>query len=95
MANETAGPDPPGRDGGGPSSRTWPGTPGRAAGSGGTTGRLPTHPTHAAVGCYTLLAEPAPDRAKAAFVRAGHPFRLKKLERELRVFELKQIPALR
>src|SRR5215213_2307429 len=52
-------------------------------------------PTHAAVGCHQLLGAPVPaaDRV-AAFVRAGHPFRLKRLERDLRVFEFQQIQAL-
>src|SRR5947209_1407801 len=44
-------------------------------------------PTHATVGCYRVLGEPVPAAEKvAAFVRAGHPFRLKKLERDIRVF---------
>jgi hypothetical protein len=52
-------------------------------------------PTHAAVGCHRLLGEPVPAAGKvAAFVRAAHPFRLKKLERDLRVFEFQQVQAL-
>src|SRR5262245_15151852 len=48
-------------------------------------------PTYAAVGSHKLLDEPVPAARKvAAFVRAGHPFRLKKLERDLRVFEFQQ-----
>jgi hypothetical protein len=61
------------------------------------TGEEASHltPTHAAVGCYRLLGEAVPDTAKvAAFVRTGHPFRLKKLERDLRCFEFQQIQSL-
>jgi hypothetical protein len=51
-------------------------------------------PTHAAVGCHVLLGEAVSAAAKAAFVRAAHPFRLTKLERDLRVFEFLQVQAL-
>jgi hypothetical protein len=52
-------------------------------------------PTHAAVRCFHLLSEPVPSAGNvAAFVRAGHPFRLKKLERDIRVFEFQQIQVL-
>jgi hypothetical protein len=52
-------------------------------------------PTHATVGCHVLLGEPVPAAVKvSAFVRTSHPFRLKKLERDLRVFDLQQIQAL-
>ena len=87
---------PASRPGGGRSSRISNGSPGRTAGSPGT-GQPESHltPTFAAVGCYRLLGEPVAGPAKAAaFVRAGHPFRLKKLERDLRVFEFQQIQAL-
>lgn len=52
-------------------------------------------PTYAAVGCYHVLGQPVPAAADVArFVRAGHPFRRKTLERDIRVFEFQQIQAL-
>src|SRR5436309_1197660 len=52
-------------------------------------------PTFAAVGCYRVLGVDPPDKARLAeFVRTHHPFRVKKLERELRVFEYQQIQSL-
>ena len=52
-------------------------------------------PTFAAVGCYHLLKQAPPHKAKvAAFVRDNHPFKIKKLEREMHVFEYQQIQSL-
>ncbi len=52
-------------------------------------------PTFAVVGCYHLLKQAPPDRAKVAdFVRNNHPFKLKKLEREMHYFEFQQIQSL-
>jgi hypothetical protein len=52
-------------------------------------------PTFAVIGCYHLLKEQPPNKAKAAeFVRQHHPSRLKKLEQELRGFEFQQIQSL-
>jgi hypothetical protein len=53
-------------------------------------------PTFAVIGCYHVLGQ-IPPRGKqlAQFVRNNHPYQLKKLERELRVFEFRQIQSLR
>src|SRR5690242_19886233 len=52
-------------------------------------------PTFAAIGCYRALGADPPDKVRLAeFVRTHHPFRVKKLERELRVFEYQQIQSL-
>jgi hypothetical protein len=52
-------------------------------------------PSFAAVGCYHLLRrEPPEKRALVEFLRTHHPFHLKKLERDLRVFEFQQIQSL-
>lgn len=52
-------------------------------------------PTYSAIGCYHLLGTPAPRRAElAAFLRAHHPFAVKKLEHRLPVFDYQQIQAL-
>jgi hypothetical protein len=52
-------------------------------------------PTFAAVGCYRLLKHDPPDKDKLTrFIRDNHPFRIKKLERDLRVFEYQQIQSL-
>ena len=52
-------------------------------------------PTFAVIGCYRLLKRQPPNKARLAdFVRTHHPFRVKKLERELRVFEFEQIQSL-
>lgn len=52
-------------------------------------------PTFAVIGCYRLLKRQPPNKDRLAdFVRTHHPFRVKKLERELRVFEFEQIQSL-
>src|SRR6478609_6690263 len=52
-------------------------------------------PTFAVIGCYRLLGQEPPEpRRLAEFVRTHHPFRIKKLERELRDFEYQQIQSL-
>ncbi|HEY7326562.1 MAG TPA: prenyltransferase/squalene oxidase repeat-containing protein [Gemmataceae bacterium] len=52
-------------------------------------------PTFAVIGCYRLLKQQPPRKDRLAdFVRTHHPFRVKKLERELRVFEFQQIQSL-
>lgn len=52
-------------------------------------------PSFAAVACYHLLRQDPPDKgALAEFLRTHHPFRLKKLERDLKVFEFQQIQSL-
>ncbi len=52
-------------------------------------------PSFAAVGCYHLLQrEPPERRALVEFLRTHHPFHLKKLERDLRVFDFQQIQSL-
>ncbi len=52
-------------------------------------------PSFAAVGCYHLLGREPPDKAALVeFIRTHHPFRIKKLERDLRVFEYQQIQSL-
>ncbi len=52
-------------------------------------------PTFAAVGCFRLLKHEPPNKAKLAeYIREHHPFRIKKLERDLRVFEWQQIQSL-
>src|SRR5690606_30562143 len=52
-------------------------------------------PTYGAIGCYHVLGRRPPDADRAAeFVRSNHPFRFKKLERELKGFEYQQIQSL-
>jgi len=52
-------------------------------------------PTFAVIGCYRLLGQAPPDRARLAdFVRTHHPARLKKLEQEHHEFEFQQIQSL-
>ena len=52
-------------------------------------------PSFAAVGCYHLLGREPPDKtALVEFLRTHHPFAIKKLERDLRVFEFQQIQSL-
>jgi hypothetical protein len=52
-------------------------------------------PSFAAVGCYQLLRrEPPRKAALIEFIRTHHPFHIKKLERDLRVFEFQQIQSL-
>jgi len=52
-------------------------------------------PSYAVTGCYNLLGRTAPDKSKLVqFDRENHPFRIKKLERELKVFEFQQIQSL-
>lgn len=52
-------------------------------------------PTFAVIGCYHALGLDPPRRARLAeFVRTHHPFHLKTLERDLRVFEYQQIQSL-
>jgi len=52
-------------------------------------------PSFAAVGCYHLLQHDPPDKgALVKFLRTHHPFHLKKLERDLRVFDFQQVQSL-
>jgi hypothetical protein len=52
-------------------------------------------PTFAVIGCWRVLRHEAPAKARLAdFIRSHHPFRLKKLERDIRVFEFQQIQSL-
>ena len=52
-------------------------------------------PSYAVTGCYNILERTPPDKSKLVeFVRENHPFRIKKLERELKVFEFQQIQCL-
>lgn len=52
-------------------------------------------PAFAAIGCYQALGQELPRKAAVAeFVRTHHPFQIKKLERDLRVFEYQQIQSL-
>jgi len=52
-------------------------------------------PTFAVVGCHRALGVEPPHKDRLAeFVRTHHPFHLKKLEREIRVFEFQQIQTL-
>jgi hypothetical protein len=52
-------------------------------------------PSFAAVGCYHLLQREPPNKGTLVeFLRTHHPFRIKKLERDLRVFEFQQIQGL-
>jgi hypothetical protein len=52
-------------------------------------------PTYAVIGSYRLLKQQPPNpKGLAAFVRAHHPSRLKKLEQEHRVFAFQQVQAL-
>ncbi|UCD62559.1 MAG: terpene cyclase/mutase family protein [Candidatus Zixiibacteriota bacterium] len=49
----------------------------------------------AAIGCYHLLERVPPNKKSLVeFVRTHHPFRIKKLERDLKVFEFQQIQSL-
>ena len=60
-------------------------------------GQMQSHltPSYAVTGCHNLLERTAPDKSKLVqFVRENHPFRIKKLERELKVFEFQQIQSL-
>lgn len=52
-------------------------------------------PSFAAIGCYHSLGREPPDKAALIeFIRTHHPFQIKKLERDLRVFEFQQIQSL-
>jgi len=52
-------------------------------------------PSYAAAGCYHLMGQEPPNKnALAEYIRTHHPFRVKKLERDLRVFEYEQIQGL-
>ncbi len=52
-------------------------------------------PTFGVIGCYHLMQQAPPDRAKLAhYVRTHHPREVKKLEQERRVFEFQQVQAL-
>jgi hypothetical protein len=52
-------------------------------------------PTFAVIGCYRLLGEEPPAKDKLAeFVVGHHPFHIKTLERDLRVYEYQQIQSL-
>jgi len=60
-------------------------------------GQMQSHltPSYAVTGCYNLLERTVPDKSKLVqFVRENHPFRIKKLERDLKVFEFQQIQSL-
>jgi len=60
-------------------------------------GQMQSHltPSYAVTGCYNLLERTPPDKSKLVqFVSENHPFRIKKLERELKVFEFQQIQSL-
>lgn len=52
-------------------------------------------PTFAAIACYPIIGREPPDKSSLAeYVRTHHPFRIKKLERDLKVFEYEQIQSL-
>jgi len=52
-------------------------------------------PSFAAIGCYHLLERTPPEKKSLVdFVLTNHPFRIKKLERDLKVFEYQQIQSL-
>jgi len=52
-------------------------------------------PSYAAAGCYHLMGQEPPNKnTLAEYIRTHHPFRVKKLERDLRVFEYEQIQGL-
>jgi len=52
-------------------------------------------PSYAVTGCYNLLERTPPDKDRLIrFIRENHPFRIKKLERDLKVFEFQQIRSL-
>ncbi|WP_406700616.1 prenyltransferase/squalene oxidase repeat-containing protein [Singulisphaera sp. Ch08] len=52
-------------------------------------------PTFAVIGCYRLLGKEPPAKGKLAeFVVSHHPFHLKTLERDLKVYEYQQIQSL-
>ncbi len=52
-------------------------------------------PSYAAIGCYCLIEQEPPNKsALVEFIRTHHPFRIKKLERDLKVFEFEQIQSL-
>lgn len=52
-------------------------------------------PSFAAAGCYHLLQSDPPEKAALVeFLRTHHPFAIKKLERDLPVFEFQQIQSL-
>ncbi len=52
-------------------------------------------PTFAAVGCFSLMGSEPPEKERLVeFIRRGHPFGIKKLERDLKVFEFEQIQSL-
>ncbi|HEY1378723.1 MAG TPA: prenyltransferase/squalene oxidase repeat-containing protein [Gemmataceae bacterium] len=52
-------------------------------------------PTFAVIGCHRALGVEPPHKDRLAdFVRTHHPFRIKKLERDIRVFEYQQVQSL-
>jgi hypothetical protein len=52
-------------------------------------------PTFAVIGCYHTIGREPPNKSSLAeYVRTHHPFRIKKLERDLKVFEYQQIRSL-
>ena len=52
-------------------------------------------PTFGVVGCYQVFGRTPPHKAALAeFIRTHHPFRIKKLERDLWRFELEQVQSL-
>src|SRR6185436_4839881 len=52
-------------------------------------------PTFAVIGCYRALKKSLPETKRlAAFIRAHHPSKLKKLEQEHRIFDFQQIQSL-
>src|SRR5262249_24358332 len=52
-------------------------------------------PTFAVIGCYKVLGQEPPNKPDLArYVRTQHPFHIKKLERDLKVYEYQQIQSL-
>ncbi len=52
-------------------------------------------PSFAALGCYHILNQEPPNKtALVEFLRTHHPFAIKKLERDLPVFDFQQIQSL-
>jgi len=52
-------------------------------------------PSFAVTGCYHLLKQVPPNKgALVEFIRTHHPFQIKKLERDMKMFEFEQIQSL-
>ena len=69
----------------------------RPDGGYGWAGQDTSHltPSFAVLGCYRLLKQTPPRRAALAeYIRAHHPFQIKRLERNLQVFDYQQIQSL-